>query len=77
VLKKEKITEREISKYLCFYPHFTYMYYHDDGDIRNVNDYLIITYKHNGKKMKQTLRPQSAMAYREFLCDKEHMQSLK
>lgn len=77
VLKKEKITEREINKYLCFWPHFTYMYYHDDGDIRNVNDYLIITYKHNGKKMKQTVRPQSAMAYREFLCDKEDMQSLK
>lgn len=75
VLKKEQITEREINKYLCFWPHFNYIYY--DWECRNVNDYIIITYKHNGKKMKYKVTPQSAMVKREYLCDKEHLPTIK
>lgn len=77
VLKNKEITTYNLDRAICFTPHLANMYLTDKWDYRNVNDYIVITYKSGKKKLKHTIRPQPTVAERWYLCNKEQLSNLK
>lgn len=77
IFKKEKVTTWNLNDYLSYMPHIQNVYMSYKWEYRNINNYIIITFKRNGKKMKRTVRPYAVTASRTYLLNKEEMENYK
>lgn len=75
--KKDDITLHNLDYHLCVSPHVSYMVISNKWEYRNINDYIVITYKRGRKKMTGTVRPQFVNASRAYFYNKEQLSNLK
>ena len=78
VYKKDDITLSNLHEELTRRPSArNYLTETDKGcEIKNINDYIVITYKHDKKKYTHIVRPKSTIAERTYLLNKEEMGKL-